>query len=55
MNSEIHCPACDKVLKLYALTRATKEPTYVCIPCGLKHIIRSHRILHKGYTIGTQR
>lgn len=55
MNHIIYCPLCDNQLKLSGITRATKEPVYICKPCDLKHIIRSHKIYHKGYTIETQR
>ncbi len=55
MNNKIYCPSCDRLLETNQLTRATKEPIYICKDCGLKHIIRSHKIYQEGYTIQTQR
>lgn len=51
MNHILYCPSCSRELKLTSLTRASKEPVYVCESCDLKHIVRSHKIYHKGYTL----
>ncbi len=52
MNSIIVCPSCNEELMIVELTRETKEPVYICKRCNLKHIIRSHKIFQKGYTLG---